>query len=524
MVAPRRLFLAALCALACALGFAVPSASAAKSCTEPGSGDWQAVDPAEAGMDGAKLRGAIAFGQQQNSSFAIRVYRNGCRVGEDGLAAANRNVQFQSWSLSKSVVALLFGRAMTLNAISPDDPLGSLIPEADGPHGKILMRDLLTMTNGLEWNGARDYNVFMPNRLQNALTTPVAKPPGTYWEYSQDGPALLAEAIQRAVGQDFQTFAQNQLFGPIGIEPGDWSWQRDSHGHTQGFFGLYMSADTFARLGELMRLRGVWQGRRLLSERFVSEALTPVATNGCYGYLIWLNASKPCVGPRVVDRPVDNERDFETLPTDVFQYAGLFGQWVTVFPSQGIVVVRTGQDNGTFTGAFGWQEEMYRRILGSITDDPVTSPGPAPDAEEVSKDDVDRGFFEAGQNPDQYSQGNDPPPLPPAGPGRARATLIEPRAANLTRRGRAQVRFRCPPAWPNEIEESCKGTASLSGARKKLDYAIPAGTKRVLRFDLSKGLVKRIKRKGEVKVTAKTRNGDEAGGTPAKRAFVITAR
>jgi CubicO group peptidase (beta-lactamase class C family) len=216
MVAARRISLALVVGAAFA---ALPGAAAAAvRCDEPGTGDWRVVTPAEAGMDAAKLQSAISYGQQ-NTSYAIRVYRHGCRVGEDSLAPATRNQKYQSWSMAKSVVALVFGRAMTLGLISPDDPLGSLITEADQPHGAITMRHLLTMTSGLEWNGLRDYNIFMPNRLQNALTTPVAREPGSYWEYSQDGVALLAEAIGRAVGQDFQQFAQDQLFTPVGIEP-----------------------------------------------------------------------------------------------------------------------------------------------------------------------------------------------------------------------------------------------------------------------------------------------------------------
>ncbi len=68
-------------------------------------------------------------------------------------------------------------------------------------------------------------------------------------------------------------------------------------------------------------------------------------------------------------------------------------------------------------------------MLGSITDEPVHFPTAAPDAGEVSREDVDHGFAESLQHPDEYSQGSYPPPLPPAGPLRARATLIEPRRA-----------------------------------------------------------------------------------------------
>jgi len=523
MVARQRTFLASLCALVAACVVLPASASAAAECAAPGPGDWQTATPAEAGMDAAKLQDAIGFGQQ-NSSYAIRVYRNGCRVGEDPAAPVTRGATYQSWSMAKSITSLIFGRAMTLGAISPDDPLGSLVPEADEPHGEITMRHLLQATSGLEWNGLRDYNVFMPNRVQNALTTPVAREPGTYWEYSQDGPALVAEAVQRAVGRDFQEFAQNELFGPIGISPQDWHWDRDSAGHTQGFFGMHMTADDYARLGELMRRGGVWGGKRLLSERFVREAVTPSAQNGCYGYLIWVNASFPCVGPRVVDRPIEDHRDFESLPADMYQYAGLFGQWVTVFPSQGLLVVRTGQDNGTFTGDAGWQEEMYRRMLGAITDEPITSPDPSPGADEVSTEDVDHGFFEAGQHPEQYSQGQDPPPLPPAGPLRARATLIEPRSATVTKRDRAAVRLRCPPVWAKGLDASCEGKARLTGAAKRIRYDVRAGKKRVLRFDLRDGFLARLKRRGKADVRARTRNADEAHGTASSLEFTLAAR
>ena len=61
----------------------------------------------------------------------MRVYRHGCLVGEDRPADANRDQQYESYSMAKSVTSLIFGRAMTLGLISPEDPVGSLVPEAD---------------------------------------------------------------------------------------------------------------------------------------------------------------------------------------------------------------------------------------------------------------------------------------------------------------------------------------------------------------------------------------------------------
>jgi hypothetical protein len=157
----------------------------------------------------------------------------------------------------------------------------------------------------------------------------------------------------------------------------------------------------------------------------VREAIAPIPENGCYGWFIWVNASKPCVSPRVIDRPVSDDRSFPTLPADVYQFAGLFGQLVTVFPSQGLIVARFGTDTGTIAGGAPWEEEFYRRVLASITDQQIEMPKPKPDATEVSREDVDRGFFEAAQHPEQFGGGEFPPPLPAAGPARARAVLIK---------------------------------------------------------------------------------------------------
>ena len=488
------------------------SAAAAEGCGAP-EGGWQTRSPAAVGMDPAGVEAAIEFGME-HSSNTVRVYRFGCKVGAE--PSLPPDSKYESWSLAKSITALAFGRAQTLGLISADDPLGSLIPEADQAHGEIVMHDLLTMTSGLKWNGFRDYNILMPNRLQEALTVPVEKEPGTYWEYSQSGPALLAESVARASGEDFQAFVQRELFGPIGIDPGDWFWKRDSAGHTQGFFGLNMATDDFARLGELMRRGGVWEGKRLLQRRFVRDAVTPTPTSGCYGYLIWLNASKPCVSPRITDRPVDDARMFPSLPGDTYQYAGLFGQWVTVFPSYGIIVARNGTDTGSISGGSAWQEEMYRMVLESVEEPPAKLPPARPDVKAASDEDVDRGFFEALSDPAAYSGGMNPPPLPAAGPARARAVLINFPSRRVDRHGRIDVRLRCPREWTAPgLPPRCVGLARLTGAATRLRYRIPAGKTELLEFGLRQGALAKLSAKDRLRATIRTRGVDAVAGTLA---------
>ena len=471
-------------------------------------------------MDAAKLQDAMDYGSSQ-AGFAVRVYRHGCLVGEDRAAAANRGRTFESYSMAKSLTSLVFGRAMQLGLISPDDPVGSLLPEADRAHGAITMRNLLTQTSGLRWNGFRDYNVFtMPDRVRDALTLGIARPRGTYFEYAQSPVALLAEAIGRSAGEDTMAFTQRELTRPLGIADPSWYWTRDPAGHVQGFYGVNMRPDDFGRLGELLRRGGSWRGRRLLAPAYVRNAIAPSPTNGCYGWLIWVNAGAPCVGPTVTSRPVEPGRDFPDLPADMYNFAGLFGQRVTVFPTQGILIVRMGQDPGLVpAGTASWEDELYVKVLAAITDQRIPSPGPPPRGPDQK--DKDYGFQTALSEPDQYRKGVVQDPLPPAGPERARAAQLSLARSRASTKGIVAVRLACPPHWPGNKAARCTGIARLQGARRQIRYSVGPGKSRALRFRLTKKRLRALRRAKIKDYRLVAVNGDRGGGTEARGAVTV---
>jgi CubicO group peptidase (beta-lactamase class C family) len=504
MTRPGSLAVLLSCLAALLLAPAAASA-AAKTCPEPGE-QWNRATPAEAGMDAAKLQDAMDYGTA-NLGFAVRVYRRGCLVAEDRAAAVNRNQTFESWSMAKSVTAMIFMRAMTLGLISPDDVVGSLVPEADKAHGAIAMRDLLTMTSGLKWNGLRDYNIFtMPDRIVDALTLEPVHKPGTFYEYAQSPVSLLAEAIGRAAGEDVEAFAQRELLDPLGIPADAWHWNRDRAGHVGGFWGVNMRPDDFGRLGELMRREGLWRGQRLIRANIIRTAITPTPTNGCYGWLIWLNRGSPCVGPTISERPVDPNREWPDLPVDLYHFSGLFGQLVTVFPSQDLVVVRTGQDRGlVFAGGSSWEHDLYAKVLGAITDTEVR---PAGDAKVEGTQNADYGFQTALQEPDQYSKGVAQDPLPPAGPQRARAAQLQLNFRRVGRRGDVTIRVGCPP----RPSRPCAGTATLTGARKAASFSVAPGDIRIVRFKLTRRALEAARKRRTTEATVVAVTADAAEG------------
>jgi len=68
-------------------------------------------------------------------------------------------------------------------------------------------------------------------------------------------------------------FARASLFDPLGILY--WSWAPDAAGYTKGQGNLSLTARDFATIGEMVRSKGRYRGRRIVSAAWIRQALTP---------------------------------------------------------------------------------------------------------------------------------------------------------------------------------------------------------------------------------------------------------
>lgn len=365
------------------------TARAGATCADPGA-SWGTASPDGVGLDAAKLQEAIDFAGSRDS-FWFKVIRHGCLAGQERNGPYTDQGRFESFSMAKSVTAMLTGRALTLGKLTLDDTVGMYLNTApyvaDADHAGIKIRDMLTMTSGLHWNFFRDYNAFtMPDRVADALSLPVDHAPGTFYEYHQSSVSLLAKVVERAVGEDLQTFAQRELFEKIGIPQSQWTWERDLAGNTAGFYGLRMRPLDFARLGHLMLREGRWNGEEVLTESFVDEAQSPSPMNKGYGYLFWLNGGVPYTTATVYARDERSTPQIASAPSDMYMMDGLFEQRVYIMPALDMVVVRLGMQgsreadtrSSVWTSASGeFEHELFRKLMAAVTDGPVpVDPGP----------------------------------------------------------------------------------------------------------------------------------------------------
>ncbi|MEU6582658.1 serine hydrolase [Nocardia sp. NPDC046763] len=344
-------------------------------CGAPEGREFQRAAPEDTGVDSRLLTAALDFAASRNR-LNVQVFRHNCLIGTGPENARTDSVPWNVWSVTKSIVSLLAGIAWDQGKLDIDAPLDRYLPPGlgDAAHRAITVRNLLQETSGLRvgalTEGITGIVPIDQFSAVQALGVPFDTPPGTTFQYSQRTVDLLSYVIESAVGEPLQQFAQRELFGPIGIQRGDYYWARDRSGHTYGYAHLYIPPADLARLGMLVAEHGQWNGRTIISADYLNRAITPSDTNPCYGYLFW-------TGPGCAENP-------EFLPADTYSMSGFGLQHVFVVPSLDLMVVWTGvfgvHTTQGLSGVLQYggepSHEFFRRLLAALRDNPIPDPGP----------------------------------------------------------------------------------------------------------------------------------------------------
>ncbi|NVJ15727.1 serine hydrolase [Myxococcus sp. AM010] len=243
--------------------------------------------PAEAGVSVPALEAFVKAAEDAGSS-ALVVLRHGKLVGEWYFGGETQRIE--SMSATKGVVALAIGLLIDEGRIaSADAPVSTFFPEwKDGLKGKVTLRHLLSHTSGLAANASAMDIYESRDFVRYALDAHVVDVPGSQFFYNNKATNLLAGVVERASGEKLDAYLMRRLFEPLGIR--DVFWQKDPSGNPLGMSGLRLHPVDFAKVGQLMLQRGVWQGQRILSESWVQEctAAPSQAHNPTAGLLWWL--------------------------------------------------------------------------------------------------------------------------------------------------------------------------------------------------------------------------------------------
>lgn len=271
---------------------------------------WRSADPAAHGLDAARLAEVDATVATLPYLDSLIIIRDGYIVYERYFNGYDVATPHNSASVTKSWTSALVGIAQEQGAVPDlDKALPELLPtyfagDANVDKRSITLRHLLMMRSGIEYDENRlnsgDYGgaeLLEQDTTRVALEFPMAFAPGEAWNYSTLDSQLISAAMGQATGVPLHTFAEDQLFTPLGIDVV--AWRVDGVGTTIGGQDLSMTPRDMAKLGLLYLHGGVWEGRPVVPAAWVRESTQPqnnafhVSTGKVepirfYGYHWWL--------------------------------------------------------------------------------------------------------------------------------------------------------------------------------------------------------------------------------------------
>ena len=311
---------------------------------------------------------------RETETSALLVIKDGQIRYENYWLTGGKDNHWMSMSVAKSLVSALMGIAVSEGTIaSVEDTASKYLPELKGSaYEDVRLKDILQMSSGARWSEDYSDEKSEINRLAHALAGQSSfldfvssmkneLKPGTFNRYNSADTLVLGLVLERVTGKSLAAYTQEKLWAPIGAT-NDGYWIKDNVGHSMAFAGFNATARDYARLGELYRLGGKFNGKQIVPESWVNASLTPDAphlvpgkrdnsdsTMG-YGYQWWLLEG--------------DQNDYSAI--------GVYNQFVYVSPEHRAVIVKLSapRDYGSTKENVSLREdetfELFRAIAEHI--------------------------------------------------------------------------------------------------------------------------------------------------------------
>lgn len=252
-------------------------------------------------------------------------------------------------SVSKTFTAAAIGIAVEEGSLALDDKVLSFFPEYNCKEAtseylqEMTIKHLLTMTTGHEMDSM--YSIMGTGKeiWRAFLDTPVVYQPGTHFTYDSGATYMLSKILTAVTGELLCDYLNKRLFIPLEMEGIQWDEMEEAN---TGGWGACVSMEDMAKLGQLFLQKGMWMGKRILSEKWVEEAgKCHIATKDShiyrdwkegYGYQMWRCGREGC-----------------------YRADGAFGQFILVLPPKDMTVVIWSEDAFSQDMLDAFWEEVY---------------------------------------------------------------------------------------------------------------------------------------------------------------------
>ena len=258
------------------------------------------------------------------------VLRHGNVICEVDFAPYRKGIWHITHSMCKSITGMAIGLLIEEGKLQLSENIYQIFPEKGSLWTKVFrpeitVENLLNMTSGVTFN---ESGIVSGNDwLESYLNASVNGKPGTQFQYNSLNSYVLSAIVTERTGMPMDEYLKPRLFDPLGIT--EFFWEKCPKGITKGGWGLFLHTEDMAKLGQLYLNKGQWNGKQIIPKEWVEMSIQKhtdsiEGTYG-YGYQLWME-----------ERP------------DSFEYNGMLGQNVIVYPDLDMVIVTNAGNEELF--------------------------------------------------------------------------------------------------------------------------------------------------------------------------------
>ncbi|WP_306350898.1 serine hydrolase domain-containing protein [Flavobacterium sp. '19STA2R22 D10 B1'] len=313
--------------------------------------------------------------EELNRKIATQTYKNitslvvikdGKLLLEEYFNGATRSKLHDTRSVGKSFASTIMGIAINAGYIKNEmQPLHEFydlktFQNYSIEKENITLKELLTMSSSLDGSDmdqespGNEENMYpTKNWVDFALNLSIdkTKVAEKRWDYFTAGVVILGDVIHKSVPNGLDKYADKNLFKPLGITKYQWEFTPQGVANTAG--GLRLRSLDFAKVGQLYRNQGIWNGKQILTQEWVAKSLSKqmtIAEGEYYGYLFW-----------------NKTYHVEGKNYEVYYSSGNGGNRVFIFKDQPLVIVITSTAYNTDYGHKQVEKIMQDYLIPAIT-------------------------------------------------------------------------------------------------------------------------------------------------------------
>ncbi|MFW9849826.1 MAG: serine hydrolase domain-containing protein [Candidatus Thorarchaeota archaeon] len=258
---------------------------------------WRVSTLQEQDMNEQRIDRLVERIEDGSAVRSLLIIRNGYIVFERYRQGYDSNSLMHIFSCTKSFISALIGIALRKGYIdSIDDPILPYFPNwtienVDARKERMTIRDLLTMTPGVDWN-EHNISYSSPDNMVNKMLTSdnpakfvldlkMVSEPGLDYRYNTGASQVLSALLREVTGIRPMEYAKEFLFEPLGIS--DIAWALTRVDTNLGGSQLYIRSRDMARFGYLYLQHGVWNSTTIIPSNYLEESKSPLIST-YYGH------------------------------------------------------------------------------------------------------------------------------------------------------------------------------------------------------------------------------------------------